>query len=513
MTLSRKIIRHQGIKMKRLIGLLVFVFLAAPLWAGEADILTITHFSPALNREKTFQVYSPPDAKPGEKFPVLFVLHGAWGSYKDWVSNTNIDGLADNYRMILVLPDGGEFGGYVDSPIEKNSQYQTYIAKELVGLIDKMFPTVATREGRCIMGLSMGGHGALLLAAKYPDMFASASSMSGILKITNHPGKWHIAGRLGAMEKNRKAWEANSVWEQAGRFKNADVQLLFDCGEDDTRTGAIGDARQLHERLLKLGIPHIWREMPGTHSWKYWQRHLEEHLNFHQVAMVSVTPGLGKWRNLYFNRLSEFFRENARLTLEVPTKPTVCLLGSSSVQDFPAGLLSGYRIFNRGISADTLGIGSRGISHRMESSVFDMRPDFVFMLNGRNDLGNCHRTGVPSIERMIAEYEKIVLEIRKRLPKTTLFIVTCAPVRGRYAHLATRIYSYNMQLKVLGARYDIPVLSLYKALVGKDGFLRSEYSRDGLHITRAAQELCAKMMLNMMSDVREKSPPPNTSRK
>lgn len=479
--------------------LLVLVIISSVAFAGQSDILTITHFSKTLNKEKTFQVYIPPDAKAGERFPVLYVLHGAYGCYSDWVSRTSIEDLADNYRMILVFPDGSEFGWYVDSPIERDSQYETYIAKELVDEIDLLFPTVASREGRGIMGLSMGGHGALLLAAKHPDVFGSASSLSGILKITNHPDKWHIAGRLGDYEKNRKIWEQNSVWEQAERFKNANVQLLFDCGSSDTITGAIFDSRQLHDRLVALGVPHIWREMPGTHSWTYWDIHLEEHLNFHQSAMVNVTPNLGKWREHYFKRLTEFFKENAQICINPPTRPTICLLGSSSMEKFPVELLKGYRVFNRGISADTLGIGSRGISHRLESSVFDMRPDFVFIMNGRNDLGNRYRTGEPSIARMIEEYKKIVLTIRTRLPKTELIIITCPPVRDRYAHLATSTRSFNMELINMAKSLNVPVLDLYKALVDKNGLLKPEYSHDGLHLSNAGYEVMAQMMRSFLS--------------
>jgi lysophospholipase L1-like esterase len=323
--------------------------------------------------------------------------------------------------------------------------------------------------------------------------------MSGILKITDHPDKWHIAGRLGDRNQNLDLWEANSVWEQAERYINADVWLLFDCGEEDTKTGAIDDARKLRERLVSLKIPHIWREMPGTHSWKYWQEHLEEHLNFHQAAMVEVTPQLGKWRALYFTRLSKFFQENAQLAVETASSKTMCLLGSSSMQGFSSDLVPDCKVFNRGISADTLGIGSRGISHRLESSVFDMRPDYIFIKNGRNDLGNRHRTGEPSIERMIEEYEEIVSAIKERLPESQLQIITCAPVRDRYAHLATPTNSFNMQLKVLGDKYDIPVLDLYEKLVGDDGLLLPDYSKDGLHLSESGYVLWAEMMLDVIS--------------
>jgi len=273
------------IKRWNLIFLLLLLQILAP--AAQKDIQTVKHQSVCLGTEKTFKIYVPPDAKPGERFPTLFILHGAYGGCGDWVAKTQVAELADNYRMILVFPDGSLFGWYVDSPIEKGMQYETYISKELPAFIDQKYPTVAKREGRGIIGLSMGGHGAFLMAAKHPDVFGSASSLSGILKLTNHPDKWQIADRLGRMRDNMKVWEANSVWEQADRFTTASVGLMFDCGKDDTETGAIIDNRLLHEKLARLGVPHIWRENPGTHSWQYWQGHLDEHLRFHYEAMTN----------------------------------------------------------------------------------------------------------------------------------------------------------------------------------------------------------------------------------
>jgi S-formylglutathione hydrolase FrmB/lysophospholipase L1-like esterase len=492
--------------VKRLFALFVCLMLLGAGFAAKEDILTITHFSKSLHKEKTFQVYFPRDAKPGEKFPVLFVLHGVEGGCHDWVALTNVADLADNYRMILVFPDGGEFGWYVDSPLEKDSQYETYVAKELVQTVDRLFPTVARKDGRGIMGLSMGGHGALLLAAKHPDLFGSASALSGIVRITNHPEKWHIAGRLGALAENRPAWEANSVFDQADRFTTAGVRILFDCGVADTLTGAIGDARQLHDKLTTLTVPHIWREFEGTHSWGYWQGHLEEHLNFHQAAMIEATPGMGIWVAHYFKRLSQFFEENAALAIEKPAsptgrpeKPTVCLLGSSGMEGLPSRLFPGGHVFNRGIVSDTLGIGARGISHRLEESVFDMKPDFVFILNGTNDLARRQKEREPSIARMIEEYEKILLTIKTRLPKTRIVIITCYPVRDKYAHLATPIVSYNEQLKSLAKKHGVAVLDPYKKLVGEDGFLRREYSSDGLHLSPIGKELVAKMMNELIA--------------
>lgn len=480
---------------------MVTLSLLLPVFAARENIRELTHQSESLGIEKSLYVYVPSNAEEDERFPVLFVLHGAWGSYKDWVEKTDIEEIADHYRMILVFPDGSEFGWYVDSPEMENSNYQAYVAEELVNYMDANFPTVKSRKGRGIMGLSMGGHGALLMAAKFPDTFGSASSLSGILRISNHPEKWHISEKLGPFEKYPERWRDNSVWDQAERFKDSNTSIMFDCGEDDTKTGAIGDNRDLHKKLVELNIPHIWREMPGTHSWDYWNEHLEEHLNFHQANMHEQSPGLGRWRGLYFERIEKFLEENAEIEITTPTKTTICLFGSSSMHGFPRELLSEYIVYNRGISADVLGIGSRGLTHRMESSVFDMHPDYIFIKNGRNDLGDRFRNGEPSIDEMIREYREILNEIKKRQPEAKTFIVTCAPTSGKYDHLAESTAEYNRRLIMLGEQTGAGLIDLHKKLADENNRLKPEYSPDGLHITRAGYEVMAEMIKERITPI------------
>jgi len=182
--------------------------------------------------------------------------------------------------FILVMPDGGPYGWYLDSNMDPTSQYDSAISRDLVADVDARFPTRADRTGRAIAGLSMGGHGALSLAARHPDVYSSASSMSGILNITAHPGKWELDKILGKQPPATPDWEAHSVLGLADRFTTADVALLFDTGTEDA-TGAVADNRALHQKLEQLGVSHIYREFPGKHSWDYWSAHMPEHIEFH----------------------------------------------------------------------------------------------------------------------------------------------------------------------------------------------------------------------------------------
>lgn len=467
-------------------------------------LMLLEHDSPALGRRAQALVWLPEgvaavDAAAGvagdlTRYPVLYVMHGAYGSMVDWPERTNVREIARAYEMILVFPDGGEFGWYVDSPIDPASQYASYITRDLLDAVERNFPVVREKAGRGIMGLSMGGHGALILAARNPQLYASASALSGILRLTNHPDKWQIAQRLGPIDEAGTQWLANSVVDQAERFRSANVRLMFDCGVNDTTTGAIEDNRQMHARLLELQVPHIYREFDGAHTWEYWQRHLPQHLNFHQATLQPTGPEMARWKAHYFQRLDAFLTQNARLRIEGrPALPRVVLLGSSSLEMFPADLLPGIEIINRGIASDNLGLGSRGIAHRMEECIFDVEPDVVVIKTGRNDLGDRHRSsdGRPTLDEMATGYESIVAAIRQRLPQTRIIIINSFPVRGRFSHLAAAILEWNPMLEAVAQRHGAEFIDAHSLLVDDDGLMKEAYTNDGLHLTRPAYEILA----------------------
>jgi S-formylglutathione hydrolase FrmB len=261
----------------------VFCCVAAP---AEVTTQTISFYSTALDAQTTYIAALPSPLEPGRSYPVLYLLHGATGSYLDWDEKSTLTEALDGRGMIVVMPDGGKYGWYLDSPLVPESQYDSAIARDLREEVEQRFPARKDRGGRGIAGLSMGGHGALSLAAKHPELYGSASSLSGILDIAAHPGKWQLDTILGAQPEHLDRWKQNSVYHLADRFTTAGVALLFDTGVMD-KTGAVEDARKLHRKLEELGVKHTYREFPGTHSWDYWGKHITEHLDFHQQAFDS----------------------------------------------------------------------------------------------------------------------------------------------------------------------------------------------------------------------------------
>lgn len=114
----------------------------------------------------------------GARFPVVYLLHGSGGHDTDWTANTHIGRLADRYRMILVMPDGGRESWHIDSPFDPQSRYETYVGKEVVSYVDAHYRTNATKAARAITGLSMGGFGALNIAV---GILEERDSLSGVV--------------------------------------------------------------------------------------------------------------------------------------------------------------------------------------------------------------------------------------------------------------------------------------------------------------------------------------------
>ena len=250
---------------------LVLFLLLATLTIFKAEAATVdtvlTH-SIVMNKDIKAVVIKPDGYSANHKFPVLYLLHGYSGSYSDWILKAPaIKDLADLYHILIVCPDGNFAGWYFDSPVDKASQYETYIAKELINYVDRHYTTINTRWGRAITGLSMGGHGALYLAFKHQDVFGAVGSMSGGVDIRVFSDSFGIENVLGKYSEYPERWEKNSVTNLVYLLKPKSLAIIFDCGYDDFmfRTNM-----ELHEKLRNQNIPHDFIIRPGGHTWEYW---------------------------------------------------------------------------------------------------------------------------------------------------------------------------------------------------------------------------------------------------
>ena len=263
--------------MKKLRYTLFLVLLFFSAQAAHVD--TIQVFSPSMNKNiKTCVIVPDNYKKSKKKFPVVYLLHGYSGNYATWVKSfKEVSQQVDRYGFIAIGVDGNYSSWYFDSPIDPTFKYETYIIDELVPFIDKKYKTIASREGRAISGLSMGGHGSLYLSLKHQDVFGAAGSMSGGVDIRPFSEKWNIKKRLGAINDFPDNWEKNTVVNLIELNQNNNLKLIIDCGVDDF---FIDVNRELHQKMLALKIDHDYIERPGKHNIDYWENSLKFQLLF-----------------------------------------------------------------------------------------------------------------------------------------------------------------------------------------------------------------------------------------
>jgi S-formylglutathione hydrolase FrmB len=223
----------------------------------------------------------------GEKrYSVVYLLHGYSGDYTNWYvkskeAGRSLAALADRYGLILVMPDGKYSSWYLNAaPHGENPedwQWETAMMDHLMPEIETRYRTWPERAGRGITGLSMGGHGALYLAIRHPEVFAAAGSMSGVMNLANSTQKYDLAKRLGTFDRYASYWRDNSVLTLVEALPGQKLDILIDCGVDDV---FYPEHVALHEKLLGLKVPHDYFTRPGAHTWDYWVNALPYHLQF-----------------------------------------------------------------------------------------------------------------------------------------------------------------------------------------------------------------------------------------
>jgi putative tributyrin esterase len=252
-------------------------------------------FSAALYARKSCFVYTPPGYEDSteERYPVVYLLHGMYGSESDWTEKGNAEQTLNRMiesselsKCIVVMPnDGGHaHGTFYSDWYDGSGNFEQYFIDDLIPYIDTMYRTRPQRESRAIAGLSMGGYGSIMLALRNPDLFGAAASLSGALG---------SIGKLKQMEFDRsnfgqmygplrgayaKGYDLHVL--ASLRMENVNEpkpQLYFNCGTEDYLYGYNVD---FHRYLSEIGYEHEYEEYAGEHNWEYWTLHLSDALSF-----------------------------------------------------------------------------------------------------------------------------------------------------------------------------------------------------------------------------------------
>lgn len=260
--------------------------------------------SQALMRTVPVNVILPVDKMvfPGmpkrEKKPykTLYLLHGVFGNYTDWVCGSRIQRFAEEHDLVVVMPSGDN-AFYVDQPAGNNF-YGEFIGKELVELTRKMFPLSRRREDTFIGGLSMGGFGALRNGLKYSDTFGCIVSLSGALHLEEMAArtkdasfflesKSYSEACFGDLSKVLES-DKNPRW-LVKELKKANKELpriYMACGEQDSLLPINQD---MADFLKAQGADVTFEVGPGSHEWDFWDTYIKKAIDW----LPTEQSGLG----------------------------------------------------------------------------------------------------------------------------------------------------------------------------------------------------------------------------
>lgn len=253
--------------------------------------------SAILGQEVEYSIYLPSDYETSSRrYPVLYLLHGYTDDETGWTQFGEAHLIADKLLqnneippMLIVMPDAG-VSWYVNSADGK-VLYEDFFIKELIPYIDATWRTRSAKEFRAIAGLSMGGHGSLIMAMKHPEMFVAAAPLSsGIFTeeelITMPDENWnHVFGPPYGKDlkgKERLTAHLSQNWilkivENANADDLKKVAYYIDCGDGDF---LIKGNMALHAALIDKKVPHEFRVRDGEHNWTYWRTALPDVLKF-----------------------------------------------------------------------------------------------------------------------------------------------------------------------------------------------------------------------------------------
>lgn len=258
-------------------------------------LIQVNFMSKALMRTVPLNVILPVDKMTFPGMPVrkdmpyktLYLLHGVFGNYTDWLSGTNIQRWADEKDLVVVMPSGDNMF-YVDNP-GVNNYYGEFIGKELVEITRKMFPLSHKREDTYIAGLSMGGYGAIRNGLKYHDTFGCIAGLSSALiiddieKRTNDvaffiESRAYAEGCFGDLTKVADSdmdpkWLVKKLMEE----KASMPQIYMACGDKDFLLGA---NQNFKDYLEGLGINFTFEVGPGAHEWDFWNQYIKKVLDW-----------------------------------------------------------------------------------------------------------------------------------------------------------------------------------------------------------------------------------------
>ncbi|SDB11592.1 S-formylglutathione hydrolase [Pseudidiomarina indica] len=260
------------------------------------------HPSSVLNCTMQFSVYLPPQAEQ-QPVPALYWLSGLTCTDENFSSKAGAQRVAAELGIALIIPDtsprgegvpddanqaydfGLGAGFYVNAtqaPWNQHYHMYDYIVQELRELVEKELPVT---QRRAISGHSMGGHGALVMALRNPELYTSVSAFAPICHPTQCP--WGHKAFSGYLGDDQAAWQEYDATELLLRLRKA-PPMLISQGEADNFLAEQLRPDDLANAIAETGVEATFERHEGyDHSYYFIASFIEQHLRFHAEKLFN----------------------------------------------------------------------------------------------------------------------------------------------------------------------------------------------------------------------------------
>ncbi|WP_256761520.1 PQQ-binding-like beta-propeller repeat protein [Cohnella sp. WQ 127256] len=258
--------------------------------SDSSQIVQANVYSTALDREMDLSIYLPPGYSPDTHYPVLYLLYGYGGTPDSWFSYLKINQVADRLLqenkidpLIIVAPDyRNSFG--VNSKVGEGKDpgsvdigsYEDYLVQDVISYVDGHYSTQASKEGRYIGGISMGGYAALFLGFSHTELFSKVGAHSAA--IWNYTPSDMYTDQRDWLYANETLRQARDPFKLAEHKKLDATQVYLDAGNSD---GLAEKDYDLYELLRAKNIDAQWVPNPGGHDSAYWSGQMENYFLFY----------------------------------------------------------------------------------------------------------------------------------------------------------------------------------------------------------------------------------------
>ena len=239
-------------------------------------LLKVEYPSKALEMTTSFQVVLPDEGSLDEA-KVVYLFHGLTDNCTGWTRYSSCERYARERGAALVIPEV-QRSFYIDGVYGLN--YFTYVSQELPQAVHRMFGLSLEREKSYVMGLSMGGYGALKCALTYPERYAGCGSFSGVVSLEGFRTlpqtplhQWEFDALLGV---GKGTGEENDLFALAKKAA-ALPPIYLSCGEQD---GLYPMNTAFAALLESLGADYRFDHRPGGHAWEFWDQSIQDCMNW-----------------------------------------------------------------------------------------------------------------------------------------------------------------------------------------------------------------------------------------